>query len=185
MALSVAVSRAGRWQAGRSVDRAAADLEARLGPGAARVVRAVPGDALRAGGAVVVSSQAAIGAARATQRAAQAAHRAGRATHSTARTVGRARQTARSRLSELSAEWHHLTDLEQRQLKADYLRHVSGDDHAAFETLLDVRAAPDPGPLPRTPDPVPGGRRRFRPPLAAPPVNRAQRTYRRARKPWD
>lgn len=184
MVLGAGASRFGQYKAGKAVDRATEQIERKIGPGPAKVVRALPGDVLRVGGAAVASGQVAVTAARTSQHAAELAYGAGRVGHRTLRSVGRTRKAVRGRVDAMTGEWRDLTDLERRRLRAEYLRHTEGDD-AAFAALLDVRTAPEPQPLPETPAPVPGGRRRFRQPLPAAPVNRVQRTYRRARKAWD
>lgn len=156
----------------RSVDDATEELAQRLPDPVVRAIDAAPGDLLRLGGGAV------------------AAGRAARAVSDRSRRVGSATRRLRRRWSDpggtarlIGEQWRRETELSERELWAEYHR-TRGDHAAADEALLDRRRRLDDAPLPRVPEAVPPGRPRARR-RAATVVDRVQRTYRRAPKPWD
>lgn len=165
------------------VDKAKADIESRLPTQVVKAADKLPIDIVRAGGAAVVAGQTsrALG-----ERAVSAGAVAKRAIESGANLTGSVlaagadlKQAGNDLASEIRAESDHT----RREIKADIARDTQGEA-AALEALLDVRDA-EAEPIPEVGNPIQKGRRRFRPSLPTPPVNRMQRTYRRPVKPWD
>lgn len=161
----------------RSVEEASTKLQSQLPEPLAKAAHALPGDLVRLGGAAVVVSQKGRRASSAARAATKASGRVVAAAGASRRRVGRG---ARIVGDEITAEMK----LEERRLRSDAARERYGQS-AATEELLDLREANDRPPLPKVADPIRAGRRRFRPPLPRAPVNRVQRSYRRATKPWD
>lgn len=164
----------------RSVDDATAAIEQRLPAPIVTVAKAMPGDLLRAGGTAAVSAKAA-------RRTGALAARGGVAAARGSRAVARFAPDQRQRLSDSINRAKSLvrdeTEAVRREMMSDYARHVDGES-AALEALLDLRDV-EAEPIPDVPPAVAPGRRRFRRPLPAPEVARAQRTYRRPRNSWD
>lgn len=186
MAVGAGVKFVARRGVGRSVDEAAAKIEDRLPAPVAKAANALPGDIVKAGGAAVVSARAArqsarvaknsgLVAAKVTKSGVQLSTRATGIRPTTA-VAGRLRAARRSVADQ--------AELDQRELRADFLRY-RGDDEGATNALLDQRNDRIDGPLPDVPDPVQSGRRRFVSQRRVPEVDRAQRSYRRPTKPWD
>lgn len=186
LAAGAAVRFALRRSAARSVDRATADLEDRLPAPVRRALDMVPADAARAGGSAVV-------AARTARKVAVSSRTASKAVNDRRRRVTEHWHRLRSIGTEIGAE----AESKRRELKAEYLR-ATDRPGEADDVLLDVRAggaAGDNGsgadadlrdqPLDSIAQPVRPGRRRARRPVPAPPVNRAQRSYRPRSMPWD
>ena len=194
MAIGAGVSYVSKRKAGRTVDRATERLEAQLPEPVARVAQALPGEVVRGAGALIAASEAARKsasvartAAGATGTAISAGRTAGGAVKSVSGSMSRHRMAFGRQIAAVADDLKVQSELDRRELKADYLRHTEGDG-PALEALLDLRAdegSTNPGPLPETPDAVPAGRRRYRPALPSAPVNRVQRSYRRSTKPWD
>ena len=172
LALGAALRTLTRRTRERSVDDATDELAQRLPDSVVRAIDAAPGDLLRMGGGAV------------------AAGRAARTVGDRSRRVGSATRRLRRRWSdpagavrEVRAQWSRESELAERELWAEYHR-AHGDQAAADDALLDRRRSPDSGPLPSIPDPIRPGRPRRHHRTAA-VVNRVQRTYRQAAKPWD
>ncbi len=186
MAVGAGVKYIARRGVGRSVDDAAAQIEERLPAPVARAANALPGDIVKAGGAAVVSARAARSSAPAAKSGGVVA---ARVTKSSVQLGARASAlrpgaTVSDRLQAARRSIADQAGLDERELRADFLRY-QGDDEAATDALLDLRTPRDDGPLPEVPDAVATGRRRFTGPRRAPEVGRAQRSYRRPTKPWD
>ncbi|MEM8926287.1 MAG: hypothetical protein AAGD35_22505 [Actinomycetota bacterium] len=179
-----AIRRFGR----RKVDEARVELDElaaeRLPAPVARAVTALPPEAKNVGGSAVVAARAARSAASTSRRAARFA---GRASNQVSSVPASARG--------LADRVRHETAASRRRLRSQYLAEMVGPD-AATDALLDIRTEPpfdgpvdDDGewaesPHEWVPDPVAGGRRRFRR-RPAPSVPRMRRSYRPAPKPWD
>ncbi len=162
----------------KSVDKATAAIEQRLPAPVAKAVQKLPGDLARAGGAVVVAGQAA-----------QSAGSSVRSAGETGRKISQ-KVRGRSGQNKVSDRVHQLRDeiaIEsndaRRRIYSDMLRETEGEG-AALDALLDLRAT-ESQPLPEVPTEVARGRRRHRPDLPKPPVNRMSRTYRQKTKSWD
>lgn len=172
VALGAALRTLTRRSRAKSIDEATDELAKRLPDPVVRAIDAAPGDLLRVGGGAV------------------AAGRAARTVGDRSRRVGSATRRLRHRWSDPGAtardikeQWRRESDLSERELWAEYHRSL-GDHAAADDALLDQRNRPARLPLPTVPEPVPSGRPRARR-RATTVVNRVQRTYRRAAKPWD
>ncbi|MDH3301775.1 MAG: hypothetical protein OES24_14850 [Acidimicrobiia bacterium] len=172
VALGAALRTLTRRSTTRSIDDATDELAQRLPDPVVRAIDAAPGDLLRIGGGAV------------------AAGRAARAASDRSRRVGLATRRIRRRWSDpggvasgIREQWRRESELSERELWAEYHR-AQGDHTAADDALLDRRHRHHDAPLPPVPEPVPPGRPRVRR-RAATAVNRVQRTYRRASKPWD
>lgn len=162
----------------RSVDAATDELARKLPQSVVRAAEVAPGDPLRFGGRAVATGRSMRQLGTATRRFGAASKRltiAGRRLR-----YERVRSTLEAARRALSEE----TSSMERELWADYHR-TMGDQAAADEALLDRRFPPtERGPLPEVPPPVDRGRHRHRSrPQAM--VQRVQRTYRRAGKPWE
>lgn len=169
-----------RRSTSRSVDRASADIEERLPAPIRAVVDAVPADAVRAGGSVVVAGRT--------------AKRFASGTRTASKLVAEQRQRfgdGVARIRSVGDEIGHEVDTRRRELTADYLRATRGQS-AADDALLDTRldgpsgltdhVDEDPPPVK---EPVRRGRWRSDRRLRSAAVNRVQRTYRQPTRPWD
>jgi hypothetical protein len=190
MAVGAGVSVASKWKAERTITRATAELEEKLPASIIKVTERVPADILRAGGAVIATSNLVVASGRsarmavsATGSAVSAVRKASGIASNTRTRVRDTRRSTTDRVVGATNEWRDVTEQERRELKSRYIRATEGDG-PALDVLLDRR---DIGaqPLPETPDPIPAGRRRFRPSLPPAPVNRVQRSFQRPIKPWD
>ncbi len=183
-----------RWvlrRFGRSrVDAAVEELERtaaeRLPTPVANAVTRLPAEAKQVGGSAVVATRAARSAAVGSRRVASVA---GDASRRAASMPG----AARGALHRVRTE----TEASRRRLRHQYLAETVGPD-AATDALLDVRTEPpevstgngdadefyDDDPHDLVPQPVRGGRRRFRR-RPERPVARMRRSYRPPSKPWD
>ncbi len=159
-----------------SVDRAATELEDRLPEPVRKVAKRLPGDVVRAGGTAMVALDQ---TRTATGRARVVAKTARNATGS----VTDARRQLRDRVSDLNGDLRNETESARRTIKSEMLAKREGPA-AALDALLDLRDV-DADPLPEVPGEVGRGRRRHRRALPTAPVNRVQRSYRRAVKAWD
>ncbi|MDA3041273.1 MAG: hypothetical protein O3C27_17445 [Actinomycetota bacterium] len=179
MALGTAASYLSKWAAERSVNGATQRFEDRLPPPVSRVINALPGDLMRVGGTAMVAGSAARSAGRAGRRAVTVAS-AGTSTF-----LGR-KATVDRLFADAAGTWRQEVEGERRRLRSDLLRCTRGAE-AAVNALLDLRVDADLDAhtdLPPMLEPVPAGRRRpLR--LAAPLVERVQRSYRPPVKPWD
>lgn len=186
MALGAGVRYLARRGVGRSVDDAAAEIEDRLPAPVVRAANALPGDIVKAGGAAVVSARAARRSAGVAKTGGEAAAKVTRAGVQLSGQVAslRPRAAVTDRLRSAREAVADQADIEQRELRADFLRY-QGDERGATDALLDARRRPDRGPIPEVPNPIEPGRRRFRGSRATPEVARVQRSYRRPTKPWD
>lgn len=180
IAIGAAVRFVLRRSTTRSVDRATADLEERLPAPIKAVVDAVPADAVRAGGSVVVAGRT--------------ARRFATGTRTASKLVAEQRQRLGdgfARIRSVGDEVGHEVDSRRRELTAEYLRTTRGRE-AADDALLDVRGdgngllnGHDPEGLPSVKEPVRSGRWRSERRLRTAAVNRVQRTYRQPTRPWD
>lgn len=170
-----------RRTASRSVDQAAADIEAKLPAPVRKALQVVPADAVRAGGSAVV-------AGRTAKQVAVTTHRVTKATSDR----GRRLSEGVSRVRAIGTEIGYEADSKRRELKAEYLRVTEGNG-AADDALLDIRTgvrsvdgheAMD-DELPELEPPTRSGRWRAEKRLAAGPVARVQRSYRPLKRPWD
>ncbi len=160
----------------KSVDRATSELEDRLPEPVRKVAERLPGDVVRAGGTAKVAfdqTRSAGGRVKAV---------AGGARNATG-SVGSARRQLRDRVGALNGDVRGETESARRRIKSEMLAKREGPA-AALDALLDIRDV-DETPLPEVPDAVERGRRRHRKALPEAPVNRVQRSYRRAVKAWD
>ncbi len=172
VALGAALRAVTRRTRTRSIDDATDELAQRLPDSVVRAIDAAPGDLLRVGGGAIATGRAA------------------RTVSDGSRRVGSATKRIRHRWSDpggsvrhVRDQWRTEADGRERELWADYHR-ANGDHAAADEALLDRRHRPERPPLPSVPEPVPPGRPFVRS-RASVMVDRVQRTYRRAPKPWD
>lgn len=169
-----------RRSTSRSVDRATADIEERLPARIRAVVDAVPADAVRAGGSVVVAGRT--------------ARRFASGTRTASKLVSEQRQRlgdGMARIRSVGDEVGQEVETRRRELTADYLRTTRGQG-AADDALLDMRIdgpegllAHDAEDLPPIKQPVRRGRWRSDRRLRSDSVNRVQRTYRQPTRPWD
>lgn len=166
-----------RRTAGRSVDRATADLEERLPQPVRKALDVVPDRAIRAGGSAVVAGRTArrvaVGTKRATRMAAD----------------GRTRASDRvGRLRSIGDDIARETEDSRRRLKAEYVRATRGPE-AADDVLLDLRRSEEDSwsddEPPEVMDPVRRGRWRAERRLGSGAVNRVRRSYQKPTKPWD
>ncbi len=172
VALGAALRTLTRRSTARSIDEAADELAHRLPDSVVRAIDAAPGDLLRVGGGAVAAG-----------RAARTLSDRSRRVGSTTKRLRRRWSDPEARLRGIREQWRRESELSERELWAEYHR-AQGDHAAADDALLDRRHRfPDP-PLPVIPDPVPPGRPRVRR-KAETVVDRVQRSYRRASKPWD
>ncbi|MFT7597274.1 MAG: hypothetical protein ACI8TP_000192 [Acidimicrobiales bacterium] len=190
MAVGAGVSYLSKRKAEQSVDRATEKIEERLPPSLARAADALPAEVVRTAGAVVAAAGAARtsfmiakGAAGATSTAVSMTRTATGGARSIGASVAGTRRAVNDKISNATSDLRVQTELDRRELKAQYVQQTEGDG-PALEARLDLRNVSD-DELPEVPDPVADGRRRFRPSLPAAPVNRVQRSYQRPRKPWD
>lgn len=156
----------------RSIDDATEELAQRLPDPVVRAIDAAPGDLLRVGGGAMAAGRAARTVGERSRRVGSATRRIGRRWSDPAGTARRIRE-----------QWRHEAELSERELWAEYHR-AQGDHAAADDALLDRRHRLHDAPLPPLPEPVRPGRPRVGR-RSATVVNRVQRTYRRAPKPWD
>ncbi len=175
MALGTGASYVSKWAAARTINTATQRFEDRLPAPVAKAINVLPGDLMRVGGTAMAAGSAARSAGRASRRAATVA--------AAGTNTLRGRKAAVDRLLvDAAATWRQEVEGDRRQLRSDLLRRTRGAE-AALDALLDLRPDADPE-LPPLLDPVPAGRRRpLR--LAAPLVDRVQRSYRPPVKPWD
>lgn len=194
MAVGAGVSYLSKWKAEQSVDRATEKLQEQLPEPLARVAHALPAEIIRSAGTVVAVGSAvrksaslvrttANTTASATGTAISASRTASGAVKAAGESLRAQRQNLGERVADAAGDLRIQSELDRRELKAAYVRHTEGDG-PGLEARLDLRSIDD-EPIPETPDPVSAGRRRFRPALPSPPVNRVQRSYRRSTKPWD
>ena len=183
MAVGAGVSYLSKWKAEQSVDRATEKLEEQLPEPLARVAQALPAEIIRSAGTVVAVGGAARKSAalvRTTASATGTAISASRTASGAVKAAGESlraqRQNLGARVTGAAGDLRIQSELDRRELKAAYVRHTEGDG-PGLEARLDLRSIDD-EPIPETPDPVSAGRRRFRPALPSPPVNRVQRSYR-------
>lgn len=167
----------------RSIDQAAADLEDRLPASVVRAADLLPGDLVRSGGVAIAAGQRTKGAAGQARRVAGSTRKVAASTKASTQAVTGARRDVSDRIRSLADEVRVESESARRRLKSDVVRQTEGEG-PALEALLDLRDL-DEDPIPDVPAPVQPGRRRFRPALPPAPVNRVQRSYRRAVKPWD
>jgi hypothetical protein len=162
----------GRWflrrLTGRSVDAATNELADKLPDRVVKAADALPGDVMRAGGATLAASRVAAKGIKITSKAAKD-------------------QTQRN-LDEIRGDIAIETEQVRRSLWSDFLR-FNGRDEEATNALLDLRvkgaSQADPrGAFKNVPRSVAAGRKLLSR-TEAEPIPRVQRTYRRAKKPWD
>ncbi len=165
----------------KSIDDASRALEDKLPEPVVKMADKLPGDLIRAGGAATVASRGAARTGRSVTSATRAAAKV--APHLSPRNRPRPVRGLSDRIELARSAIRSETDTARRELASDYARHTEGDA-AALEALLDLRDVEE-TPLPEVPDAIETGRRRFRPELPKPPVNRVQRTYQQKPKPWD
>ncbi len=191
-----------RRSAGRSVDRATAEIEDRLPEPVRKALDRVPADPIRAGGSALV-------AAKTAKRVASGSVKASQLANDRRRRLANGIERIRSIGDEIGRE----SDRSARELKAQYLRATEGH-RAADDALLDLRphhfgpSGPDHDladqhddadlgghrrsdhqrsndDLPSVKDAVRSGRwkadLRHKPTL----VNRMKRSYRPETRPWD
>lgn len=186
MAIGAGIKFAARRGVGRSVDEAAAEIEDRLPASVVKAANALPGDVVKAGGAAVVSARAARSSARAAKNGGLVAARVTKAGVQVSAQVGSMRpsQAIANRLRNARESVVGQAEVDERELRADFLRY-QGDDEGATNALLDVRDERSDGPLPEVSGPIQAGRRRFISDQRPTQVARMQRSYRRQIKPWD
>jgi hypothetical protein len=190
-ALGAAVRFVLRRSAGRSVDRATAEIEERLPEPVRTVLDRVPANPARVGGSAVV-------AAKTARRVASGGRKASQLANDRRRRVADGIERIRSVGDEIGRE----TDRSARELKARYLRATEGTT-AADEALLDLRPhhfdrdrpdqrladveaeADDDRELPTVKAAVRTGRWRADRRSSTNLVNRVKRSYRPETKPWD
>ena len=163
----------------RSVDNATDDLVRRLPDSVVKAAEAAPGDLLRHGGRVVATGRQA-------KQLGNAGRHVGGATKRAAGLTRRFRGGQwRSSVDAIRSEWAGETAQTRNELWADYHR-AMGDHEAADEALLDRRSGSSRHhPIPDVPPPVASGRPRRMTGSQRRVIERVQRTYHRARKPWD
>ncbi len=158
----------------RSIDKAGTRIEDALPAPVAKVADRLPGDVVRAGAAAMVAADR----TKAVSTGARSVARSSR------RLLG-TRSAVKNRAAAVAGEIRSETENARRRIRSEALQRTD-QFGPATEALLDLRGrAHEPAPLPEVTEAIEPGRRRFRPALPAPPVNRVQRTYQRPTKPWD
>lgn len=163
-----------RRSAGRSVDRATAEIEDRLPEPVRKVLDRVPADPARVGGSAIVAAKTAKRVASGSRKASQLAN-------------DRRRQFADGveRIRSIGDEIGRETDRSARELKAQYLRETEGTT-AADDALLDLRPHHfEHDELPEVKEPVRSGRWKADLRQKSALVDRVKRTYRPQTRPWD
>lgn len=171
----------------RQVDQAAAELGERLPAPVRSALDALPRDAIRAGGGVVVAGRSARRLASGTARATRLANGGRRRVSELAAARPRVGAVGRTIGHAIGDDIDRESELSRRELRSRYLRATVGDA-AADEALLDRRDDPldqrhgEPVPVSETVRP---GRWRAPREVARETVARVQRTYRPPTRPWD
>ncbi len=162
----------------KAVGEAAARIDDKLPAPVSKALEKLPGDATRAGGALLVAGQGARSAGSAVKSVADSGRRLNQRRRS-------GQESVSGRVHELRDEIAIESDEARRRIRSDMLRETHGEG-AALDALLDLRpSGAGDEPLPEVPPEVAKGRRRSRPALPVAPVNRMRRSYRQASKPWD
>lgn len=189
MAAGGAVTLAVKARAEHAVADEARRLQQRLPASAGRVVDRLPPEVTRAAGVAVVAGRTARSGVQVGYRVAVVGGRsvlaartavdvAVRATAQGGATVHDVARRVQVEVRDVRRGWTTATADEERLLRADLAR-LDGDEAGALEVLLDRRAERPRPPVPEVPAPVPAGRQRAVPAAPEPPVDRAQRSYRR------